>query len=187
MVKRLFIAIKVEPGRQYLEEFRAFRSALRGESIKWVEERNIHLTLKFIGETDESRIPAILNALEPVALRTPAFTFSLGSIGIFGSSYSPRVIWAGINPYDRLALLMQEVHKALEPVGFPRDRQNLVPHLTLGRIRFLRDKPSFQETLRGFHHLESEPITARQMILFESILKKEGPEYVVLRVLAFQK
>ncbi len=187
MAKRLFIAIKVEPGREYMGEFRALKTALRGESIKWVEERNIHLTLKFLGETEESRIPAILSALEGVASATDSVQFSLKGIGVFGSSYNPRVVWAGIEPYDRLAQLMEEVHTALEPVGFPRDRQNLVPHLTLGRVKFLRDKRSFQDTLEEYRGMESEPMTARQMILFESILKKEGPEYIVLRTLPFQK
>jgi 2'-5' RNA ligase len=187
MTKRLFIAIKVNPDNGFLEEYRELRSMLRHEAIKWVEERNIHITLKFLGETGEEKIPVVTAAMEEVAAGNRSFQFSLQGLGVFGSSYNPKVVWTGIEPYDRLAALMEQVHKAMDPVGFPMDRQNLVPHLTLGRIKFLRDKLLFQKTLGDFKPISSEPMTADRIILFESILKKEGPEYVVLRTVPIQK
>jgi RNA 2',3'-cyclic 3'-phosphodiesterase len=187
MTKRLFIAIKVNPDNGFLEEYRELRSLLRHEAIKWVEERNIHVTLKFLGETEEERIPAIITSIEQVAVLTSSFEFFLRGLGVFGSSYNPKVVWTGIDPYDRLAALMKQVHKALEPAGFPMDRQNLVPHLTLGRVKFLRDKVLFQKALDNFKQISSEPMTTDRIILFESILKKEGPEYQVLQAISFQK
>jgi 2'-5' RNA ligase len=187
MNKRLFIAIKIHPDEAFLGELRELRSLLRHEAIKWVEEGNIHITLKFLGETGEEKIPAVEAAMEAVAAGNRSFKFSLRGVGVFGSSYNPKVVWTGIDPYDRLAALMEQVHKAVEPVGFPIDRQNLVPHLTLGRIKFLRDKLLFQKTIGDFKLISSEPMTADRMLLFESILKKEGPEYINLRTVPFQK
>ena len=185
-MKRLFIAIKIKPDAEFMEQFRELKDALRHEPVKWVEEHNIHITLKFLGETAEERIPAIGEALDKVAKSTKVFRFSLQGLGLFGSKYDPRVIWTAITPYESLVSLMQEVHTALENAGFERDRQNLVPHLTLGRIKFLRDKKLFHETLADFKGIASSPMTAGGMILFESILKKEGPEYRMIQAHPFQ-
>jgi 2'-5' RNA ligase len=184
-MKRLFIAIKIKPDDAFMQQFRELKEALKHEPIKWVEEHNIHITLKFLGETEEAVIPAIGEALHAVAGRTKPFRFSLEGLGIFGSKYEPRVLWTAIQPYDTLAALMLTVHDAMKPLGFEKDRQNLVPHLTLGRIKFLRDKKGFHETVADFKEMASAPMTAAGMILFESILKKEGPEYLMIQAHPF--
>jgi RNA 2',3'-cyclic 3'-phosphodiesterase len=185
-MKRLFVAIKIKPDAVFLEQFREMKDALKHEPVKWVEEHNIHITLKFLGETDEALIPSIGKALDETARSTKAFRFSLEGLGIFGSNYNPRVLWIGIKPYETLAGLMDNVHSSLELQGFERDRQNLVPHLTLGRIKFLKDKKLFREVIDEFRDISSSPITAAGMILFESILKKEGPEYRMIQAHSFQ-
>lgn len=185
-MKRLFIAIKLKPDPAFMDQFRTLKEALGQESIKWVEEHNIHITLKFLGDTDEQALPRIGEALDAVARSVTAFRFSLEGLGIFGSSYRPKVIWIGINPYDPVASLMRNVHDALEKAGFEKDRQNLVPHLTLGRIKILQDKKRFRATLDKHRKMASLPLTAAGMILYESILKKEGPEYKMIQAHTFQ-
>jgi len=170
-----------------MKQFRDLKENLRHEPIKWVEEHNIHITLKFLGETEEQLIPAIGQAVNTVALATAPFSLRLNGIGIFGSSYQPRVVWAGIDPYEHLSSLMNHVHESLVSVGFERDRQNLVPHLTLGRIKFLRDKLMFRKTIEQYKEISSTPMVITGMILYESILKKEGPEYRILQAHPFNK
>lgn len=184
--KRLFIAIKIKPDPAFMKQYRGLKEALKHEPIKWVEEHNIHITLKFLGDTDLRIIPQIGEKLETVAHAVPSFSFKLDTLGIFGSRYQPRVIWIGINPYQPLVSLMQAVHDAMEPLGFEKDRQNLVPHLTLGRIKEIRDKQLFRETLDDLRTMASSSFQAQEMILFESILKKEGPEYHVIQTHSFQ-
>ena len=140
-----------------MHQFRLLKEGLKHEPIKWVEEHNIHITLKFLGETSEEVIPAIGEALHAVAGQTKAFRFSLRGLGIFGSKHEPRVLWTAIQPYETLAALMLSVHDAMVPVGFEKDRQNLVPHLTLGRIKFLHDKKLFHETVADFSEMVSAP------------------------------
>jgi RNA 2',3'-cyclic 3'-phosphodiesterase len=185
-MKRLFVAIRVVPDAGFISRYRALKSSLSYEPIKWVEEQNIHITLKFLGETSEERIPGINAVLEKVAGSFPSFELALKGLGIFGSSYNPKVIWAGIHPYDRLVTLMKLVHEGLEPEGFPMERQNLVPHLTLGRIKPLRDKKRFQSEVEKFKYIASASQVVDRIILFESNLKKEGPEYHVLRAHSLQ-
>ena len=180
-MKRLFIAIKINPDQEFLTQFQSLRSSLSHEKIKWVEEQNIHITLKFFGETDEKRIPGIVAVMEKIAAGTREFSLSLKKLGVFGSSYDPRVVWVGIEPYQAVADLMKQLHQELKTVGFEPDRQNLVPHLTLGRIKFLNDKPLFQKTLEQYRETASREMVIDSIILFESILRREGPEYRIIQ------
>ena len=179
-MKRLFAAVKIEPGAEFMKSFRELRTRLSSGKIKWVEEHNIHVTLKFFGETDESLIRGISGSLGRLALNTAELNFRLSGIGIFGSRYDPRVVWAGIEPSEPLASLMKTVQKEMEQYGFESDRQNIVPHLTLGRIKFLEDKELFRKVIDSHRGLQSDMIKVSESILFESILRKEGPRYITL-------
>ena len=180
-IKRLFCAVKILPDDNFLESYRDLREALANERIKWVEEQNIHITLKFFGDTEVKRIPEISHVLENAGKRIPVFSFSLKGLGIFGSSYEPRVIWVGIEPYRELAEAMKVLRDELKKIGFEPDRQNLVPHLTLGRIKFLKDKLAFRKVVDDFRNISSGEIRVDSFILFESLLKREGPEYIPLK------
>jgi len=186
-MKRLFVAIKATPDPSFIHSFRCLRNQLRYEKIKWVEEHNIHITLKFLGETDESLIPRLCQVFQEVGASVKAFSFQFTGLGIFGSSYQPRVIWVGITPAEDLVACMKLLQKYSEPLGFPPDRQRHVPHLTLGRINMLKDKRLFQETIHAFNTLSSLPIPADQLILYESILHRTGPEYIVIQSFPFKK
>ena len=186
-MKRLFTALKIHPGDDFILKYRDLKSSLNHEQIKWVEEHNIHITLKFFGETEERKISGICAVLKKRAGVTPSIGLHLAELGIFGSSYAPKVIWTGIEPYSELSALMKNVHGDLLAIGFEPDRQNLVPHLTLGRIKFLRDKILFQRTLDEFRKIASSPMIIGEMILYESILRREGPEYIALDKFPFLK
>jgi 2'-5' RNA ligase len=186
-MKRLFTALKIQPDAEFLAKYRKLRQDLRLEQIKWVEEQNIHITLKFFGETSESDIPGISSVLNHRASQTPVVQLRLSGLGIFGSAYSPKVIWAGIEPYEEISRLMKSVHTDLAAIGFEPDRQNLVPHLTLGRIKFVADKTLFRRAIDLNKTVSSELLTIREIILYESILRREGPLYNSLRTFPLQK
>jgi RNA 2',3'-cyclic 3'-phosphodiesterase len=181
-MKRLFIAIKINPDKAFLDQFHEIQRSLQHERIKWVEPQNIHITLKFLGDTREEVIPDIKRIVQEAAVSMKSFSFSLRNLGIFGSSYNPRVVWVGIEPVTELVSIMKVIHEKLEVVGFERDRQNLVPHLTIGRIKQLKDKKLFQQIIDQNKGISSKEIRADRFILYESILKKEGPEYTALQI-----
>jgi len=184
-MKRLFIAIRLDPDQDFLRQFRQLKQDLSHERIKWVGEHNIHVTLKFLGDTEEKKIPEIASVLKGIAAGSELFTIRLRSTGIFGSRYAPRVVWAGIDPYDSLLELMKKVHEGLRITGFEPDGQNLVPHLTLGRIREIRNNRLFQQIIDRFRELLSKDILVKEFTLYESILKKEGPLYIALGTYPF--
>jgi RNA 2',3'-cyclic 3'-phosphodiesterase len=177
-MKRLFIAIKIHPSAKYISLFNEVSSALRHERIKWVEPENMHLTLKFLGETNEKIIPAINQALEAAAALSQSFTLKISDTGIFGSRYDPKVIWFGIKKQGELETLAQNIFAGLAKCGWETDRQNFVPHLTIGRIKELKDKPLFQQIISQYNAVEIQDEIVAEITLYESILRREGPMYI---------
>ena len=177
-MKRLFAAIKIHPSTRFTSLYTGLSASLHHERIKWVAPENMHLTLKFFGETAENKIPAIREALQEAALQSKPFTLEIANTGIFGSHYDPKVIWFGINKNEELMRLAENIFSGLETCGWNRDRQNFVPHLTIGRIKEIKDKPLFQQIISKFKTIDIQQEKVSEIILYESILKPGGPVYV---------
>jgi 2'-5' RNA ligase len=184
-MKRLFAAIKIYPSDTFLQVYYGLRTSLRNDKIKWVDTKNIHITLKFFGETGEDKIPEITEKLTEIAHVSPFFTMNIKNVGIFGSSYKPRVIWFGIEKNEQLTVLASQVLNAMDEIGFKRDRQNFVPHLTVGRIKYIDDKNRFQQTIDKYKFTEIQNQEVSGFNLYESILRPQGPEYRIIEKIDF--
>lgn len=184
-MKRIFAAIKLHPSPTLLEIFRYLKQNLSDDKIKWVEEHNLHFTLKFFGETPEDRIPSIRQALERTAGHSPPFEIELKGTGIFGSSYHPRVIWFGIEPSPAMQALYDTMWIELTKLGYVPDSQNFVPHLTIGRVKFIGNKRYFQEVINRYQNDLIQTETVREFYLFESLLRPEGPQYKIIESYVF--
>jgi 2'-5' RNA ligase len=179
-MKRLFAAVKVEPDEKMLDIYDQLRDGLLHEKIKWVEPHNIHLTLKFFGETPENKIDDICDVLDEIAEKHAPYEFNLKDIGIFGSSYNPRVIWFGIQDGTKTERLANGVLDAVEEIGWERDRQNFRPHVTVGRIKFIKDKRFFQQTISKFKNIALQKVPVDSFYLIESKLRPQGPVYDIV-------
>jgi 2'-5' RNA ligase len=177
-MKRLFAAIKIHPSARFISVLNAISASLSHERIKWVEPENMHLTLKFFGETAENKIPAICKAMQNSASKSKPFTLNIANTGIFGSRYDPKVIWFGINNNEVLQNLAENIFAELEAVDYARDRQNFVPHLTIGRIKEVNDKSLFQQIISKYNTIDIQQEHVGEIVLYESILDRKGPTYV---------
>jgi 2'-5' RNA ligase len=184
-MKRLFAAIKVHPSEEFLARYYSLKKYLKQEKIRWVDPENIHITLKFFGETPEHHIPAIEIALKQAASETSAFGFDILDTGIFGSSYKPRVIWFKIKPEEQIVDLTNTVIDELEKIGIERDRQNFVPHITVARISQLEDKDQFQKIMDKYREGYIQKEEVKQYHLFESHLSPQGPKYEIIGSYSF--
>ena len=180
-MKRLFAAIKITPDDKFLKLYYRLLKQFEDEGIKWVESQNMHITLKFFGETEEDRINDICDVLNNVTADHSAFSFLLKDIGIFGSLYKPRVIWFGVESDEPVKLLATDILGKLETIGFENDRQNFVPHLTVGRIKKLVHKRTFQAKIDQFKDAFIQNVFVNEIFLFESILTTSGPIYDVVK------
>lgn len=176
-MQRLFAAIPVVPESPLLELMTRAGMIFRHEGVRWVSPTQLHLTLKFFGETPQQMIPEIEALFSSKVFGFRAFQFQIRGVGIFGSRYQPRVIWAGTHDEGILHSLGESLLDAAAQVGFPRDRLPFVPHLTLARIHHLGDKKRLQEWLAIHRHTPLQVVEAREVILYESILTPTGAIY----------
>jgi 2'-5' RNA ligase len=172
---RLFIAVELpgEVRRALHGTARKFGSSMA--RIKWVEEDNIHLTLKFLGEVPEGKAAEIKAALESVA--SGHFNARVTGFGVFPGYEYVRVIWAGLEPRDRFEALHEGIERALSPLGFARDGR-FTPHVTIGRVRSVSDKKALSEALKSLDAAEVErEFAVEGFRLKKSTLTPKGPLY----------
>jgi 2'-5' RNA ligase len=179
-MKRIFAAVKITPDANFNSIYTQLKTALCHDRINWVPLHNMHLTLKFFGEVHEEQIETIDEVLQQVAQRHQPFAMELFGTGIFGSSYDPRVVWFGIRHSDAINALATDALDAVVPLGFPRDRQNFRPHLTIGRVKGITDKNIFQQTIRQHSETLIQEVKVESFELIESKLRPSGPVYTTL-------
>ena len=186
-MKRLFLAIPIKTNDNgFIPRLDGLRRQLAHEKrINWVKPDNIHLTLKFIGSTPNEDIPKIIDAVGDMLKNHKSFTMDFNRTGIFGSRYAPRVLWLGMqNTPQELYDLEEDTLKAFDNIGYLRDRQNFVPHITLGRIKELCEKQYFQKIVSGIEQKSYIKQEVNEIILFQSILRPEGAVYKEIKKFA---
>ena len=157
-----------------------FRRELEGEKISWVSPDNLHLTLKFFGDTPGYMLKKIVPALQNSATECSGFNFRMEGCGTFGNPRMPRVLWLGIKDADDLDCLYQSVNRQLEPLGYKPDKATFVPHLTIGRIKHLNDTGPLRELMARYEDTQFGTTEVTSFYLIQSILRPKGPEYKIL-------
>lgn len=187
---RLFIAVPLaEPIEQQLAALSdKLRKFSEGLPINWVKAGNIHLTLKFLGKTTEDTASRIQREIGSVAAQFQPMRCKLGGLGAFPNVDRPRVIWTGLDSEDKLADLKRlafTIDLAMSRLGFEAESKPFSAHLTLGRVKVIRGKlPELvrQRLANLTGHLRTTSVeptefTLERIVLFQSILKPEGPVY----------
>ncbi len=180
-MKRLFVAIRIVPQIRLVQLIAKLKERLEGENIKWVDDENLHLTINFLGETHESMLDGICSSLEKVCKNFGPITFQLKGLGIFGLKKSPRVIYVKIVGGEELKALGQSVNTSFTGLKIQERLKPINPHLTLGRIRTVKNKLSFIELAGGNEDVVLQDVKVPELILYESILKPQGPVYIPLQ------
>ncbi|MFH1699487.1 MAG: RNA 2',3'-cyclic phosphodiesterase [Candidatus Zixiibacteriota bacterium] len=177
---RLFIALHL-PG-QIKEELGKVLTDLRplAEGIKWVEPENMHLTLKFLGDTEKDIVEGIAGAITHALTGRNAFKAKLTGCGGFPNIYNPRVIWAGLDESGFAVEMANSINKELVKIGIEKDTKILSPHLTLGRIKKKSDLTPLTDYLRNLK-FDSEAVIFDRAALIKSTLTPRGPIYEDLK------
>lgn len=167
---RLFVGIALPP------ELRLRLSLLCSgvPGAKWVDPGNLHLTLRFIGETDEGMASDIDAALAQI--RAPRFPLTLVGTGHFGNGELPRTLWVGVEKNPALMQLHQKVESALTRLELPPEPRKYAPHVTLARLK----QPGLsrlQEFLRESALFRAPPFPVERFSLIASYLTKSGAIY----------
>ena len=173
---RLFIALPLEASvRDYLgrviQQLRGARA-----SVKWVDPKNMHLTVRFLGETEEAVVPKLKQLMDQIAPKHPAVEAVIDRLGAFPNLRRPRVIWAGLSgELEPLEKMARQIELAVRQLRFEPEKKGS-PHLTLGRIRDPRNMDTLASETERFR-MEPTALRLDRIVLFKSTLTPQGPIY----------
>ncbi len=170
---RLFVAVQVPQALK--EKAASLSNELPAAAITPVRPENMHLTLRFIGETDEKAKDEIVQKLEKIRIKM--FRCTLRGVGVFPSKDYVRVVWAGVESGGALEALANEVIGALQGYGKEEER-DFIAHLTIVRVRRKIDAAPFLKKHKDDVFGE---FTIPRFELMESILGPSGPEYRLVK------
>ena len=184
-VIRAFIAIEMSPEIQgkLKDVTTLLKDRLIGLPVRWVQVKNIHLTLKFLGEVSISNIQVLQDNLGVEASSHHPFEISVGGLGAFPSFHRPRVIWVGVTAPQELNALQRRIEIEADRLGYARDEQRFSPHLTLGRLARIAsasDVHLIGEILEGIQVESLGKMLVKCVNLYKSDLQPTGAVYTCL-------
>jgi len=175
---RAFIAIEIPD--EIKKEMAAVQEQLRKANIdaSWPREDGIHLTLKFLGEVPESKIPEIISGLQKAAEGIGRFRLEVKGVGTFPNPRNARVVWIGLaGEIGKLEKLQTAVEDAMAGIGLAKDERKFTAHLTLGRIKYIRSRDQWIATLAEIKDKSLKGFDATAVSLMQSELKPSGSVY----------
>tara|TARA_Y100000031_G_C7986570_1_gene277165 strand:- start:100 stop:606 length:507 start_codon:yes stop_codon:yes gene_type:complete len=151
-----------------------------GSKVGWILKGNIHLTLKFIGDVPEDDVDKVSRTIKNIITSTPAINLEISGTGCFPKKERPRVLWLGINgDLHPLQTLVKNINNILDPLGYPKEEKEYVPHLTLARIRYPQ---KYTPDIKSFLGAKYEPIklNINKIHFMRSELFFNGSVYTIL-------
>lgn len=151
----------------------------RGPRVKWVERANLHLTLKFIGDTPAARLDEVIAVAREAAAERAPEELELRGVGCFPPRGAPRTIWLGVRgDSPELARLAQGLDRRLAEAGLAEpDRRPFAAHITLGRVKGAGGGRELREAIERLRDEPVGPMTADSFVLYSSDLRPQGPAY----------
>jgi len=176
---RAFIAVEIDPSDRLIAVLREL--AQSRADLKLVRAEQMHITLKFLGDTEEQLTDDILTAIRSSADGIEPFKMKLVGMGAFPSLSNIRVVWAGIEDGKHLGKIAEGLDEGLRTLGFERGKRGFVPHLTLARTRSPRNLANIQEIVRNNAATDFGEYPVEKVLLKKSVLSPHGPTYSVVR------
>jgi len=179
---RVFIAIELSESIK--DDLSQIQSHLKysGADVKWVDRNNIHLTLKFLGETSEEKIPYIKKTLDRLGELFDPFEISLKNAGAFPNIESPSVLWVGLDKGSKESTkLAVQIDEELSKIGLNKESRPFGAHLTIGRVRSAKNKTALADKLSAvIIPFSTNHLSVTSIVLLQSTLTTSGPIYTKL-------
>jgi 2'-5' RNA ligase len=141
--------------------------------VKWVAKENLHITLKFLGETDKRN--EIEKKIEEIKDRFYPFDVHLKDIGAFPSPKRAKILWVGVKDgMDNLIELFRAIDNKTAELGFEKETRKFTPHITFARVK--KGKYSLPENIE----FSFAPFPVNEITLFKSTLTPKGAVYETL-------
>ena len=185
MVFRCFIAIEIpETIRKSVGDIIEILKK-SGSDVKWVKPENIHITIQFLGETEESLIAAIKESLEKILAPHHPFYIKITDAGCFPDGRRPRIIWVGMEESQNLIRLYKDVANGMTRFGYQKEERAFTPHITIGRVKSQRNMGELLKRLDEFKGRSIAEFEVQKITLMKSELKPSGAKYYSLAEIPF--
>jgi len=177
---RAFIAIELP--KDIKETLAGLQNQFKipGFNAKWVEPKNIHLTLKFLGDINEETLKKTTEIIEDIAGNQTSFKIQLFSLGVFPGIDFPRIIWVGISKGDQeVKTIAKELEDKIKNIGIPKEDRAFSSHITIARVKSLINKNKLALVLSNLNEkvFLGEEFEISKITLFKSTLGPLGPTY----------
>ncbi len=187
--KRIFIAVDIsdEARRRAFEYSEALRRKFPNLRVSWEKAEKLHLTLRFLGDTNENQLAELVEIASKTAAQISNFKLSVGETGVFPTPRNARILWLGVKDEERsLEQISGILESECEKIGFPKEKRNFKAHLTIGRLREPRKSREM-----ALEHLQNkfEPVEfeVSELVIYESKLQPKGSIYSAVSKSKFGK
>lgn len=181
MLHRTFIAINLDDVLK--DKILEYKEDFSHIPAKWADKENIHITLSFLGNLDDTQLMETINIVEGVLNNYEPFVLNIKEIGL-GPKFPPRLIWLTLDENEILNKLNQELEDnifSLDSYRFKtKEQRAFTPHITLARIKSFESKKLDRESFNIKKPLDMS-FEVHSIEIMESELKRSGPEYTILR------
>ena len=182
MMLRSFLAVEIPPQVQdaLADSISPLKKALPKPLIRWVASRNVHLTLKFLGDVSPDQLEQLAEALKIEVAACEPFIMSIGGLGAFPNARRARILWIGLDAPPALMPLLHSVEVISTRLGYASEDRPFSPHLTIGRVGQNISGTDMQ-LIRAA--IEATPIDVIGKVLVEAVhifkseLQPSGPVY----------
>ena len=180
MLLRCFIAIEIP--ETIKKSIAAIVDNLKksDSDVKWVSDENIHITLQFLGETEESLVPDIKGALYKILAPYSSFYIKIADVGCFPSGKRPRVVWLGMKEPQALINLYEDIANEMVRFGYQKEERGFTPHVTIGRVKSNRNLGELLRRLEEFKVADFPGFEVQNIRLMKSELKPSGAKHYCL-------
>ena len=154
--------------------------------VKWVNPANIHMTLRFLGDTPATKVADLCTLLNETGSHHSTVSTYISRLGAFPNLRRARILWAGVQEDDsviRLEHLAAEIERGVQQLGFDPESKKFRPHLTIGRVKQRTSISDLAQTIEHYR-LASFPLALSNLALFQSTLTPRGPIYKRLHSVA---
>lgn len=181
-MKRIFVAVDIsEAARRAAADYiETLRAEFREVRVGWERAEKLHLTMKFLGDCEETQLKELPKIVAETAAQISSFTIQIAETGVFPNARAPRVLWIDVkDAAGNLLKIHDLLEKACEKIGFQRERRRFVPHLTIGRVK----EPNRARDLAEKHLKNKfEPVETLvpEIVIYESRLLPSGSVYSIV-------
>lgn len=175
---RGFIAVDIDIFPKLLEFEKKIKET--GANVKLVEPKSVHITLKFLGDTDESQIDEIDKIMKDAVKEIDPFNIQLEGAGVFPNQNYIKVIWIGIKQGEPIELIARKIDEQLSKIGFKKEKRGFSPHLTIARVKSAKGKDGILHVIEKYRDVRFVDIRVDSIKLKKSDLTPKGPIYTTL-------